>query len=149
MRLPLRTLLIVLGLAAITVLAWVWSHSRRSRTVAFYGNLGARLIRSAATVKILNGAQDNLVDITGSPDLVTARSLLLDDENYDWSASDLQSDGTDASIQFHDDSSLTIFFDFEHNTVQTYPDMNTARLTLDAADQWKEFFLRQFSSAKK
>ena len=146
MRFRLRTLLIVLALGAAGLLTWWCMFQQNQRALAHYGSEAVQLMQEASLVQVINGEQTKVVDISKSPELSQMRSLLLDDGNYDWSASDPRSDATNFSIQFRNgNKSLTLFFDFENNTIQTYPDMTTAQLKRDAVKRWISLASRQFT----
>ena len=109
-----------------------------SRILSLYGSDGVSLLRNAPLVKLINGAQNKLVDIHSSPELAEMRASLLSEESFDWSVAEAVSDGTDASLQFRSgDKSVTIFFDFERSTIQTYPEMSTAKVKRKVANSWR------------
>lgn len=144
----------VLSMFAVAVLAAtfaVWFRIRGSeRCLGLYGSQAAALIRTAPTVEILEvdpPGSDTIVrriDISQAPGLINARTALVDDASFVWSAAAPPAvAGATRHVRFATaKSEVRLRFDPEHNSLEVLPGGKTAVLDQKTSDGWRQFLAR-------
>ncbi len=129
---------------AAATFAWWWNYHRGDQALAFFGSEGARLIRTAPTVEYLRSPPDEPLDISRAPGLLNARTSLLSDASYDWSAADPRLESPLFSVRFsRGRSHVVVTFDFENRTIKSSTTGRTATLIKKTADGWQAYLARQ------
>ena len=122
---------------------WWWNFDRGRRTLELYGPEGATLIRTAPKVELVGDSGGN-IDISKAPGLLNARTSLLNDASYEWSASATAVEGSKHSVRFsRGDQSIDVIFDFENRSIRTSPQGSSARLKTKTAEGWRNYLERQ------
>jgi hypothetical protein len=133
----------VVATAAATF-AWWWNYHRGDQALEFFGAEGARLIRTAPNVEYLRSPSDESIDISSAPGLLNARTSLLSDASYDWSAPDPRLESPQFSVRFsRGRSHVVVTFDFENRTVRSSTTGRTAKLIQKTAEGWQAYLARQ------
>ena len=132
-----------LALAAATF-AWYVNFNRGRRTLEFFGPDAATLIRTAPKVELLVD-RDGSIDISSAPGLLNARTSLLNDASYDWSKKTIN-EPQDAVRFRRGEQSVTLFFDFEHGSIQFSPGDKTVQLSRKTADGWRDYVNRHVNA---
>jgi len=134
--------------AAAATFAWWWNYHRGDEALAFFGADGARLIRNAPKVEYLRSPSDESIDISNAPGLLNARTSLLSDASYDWSAPDPRLESPRFSIRFsRGRSHVIVTFDFENRTIKTSTTGRTAKLIPKTAEGWQAYLAKQVEQA--
>ena len=143
-----RLVLAIFALAlAASAFAWWWNFNRGRRALEFYGPEAATLIRTAPAVEILRAEPEKNIDIGQAPGLINARASLLSDASYEWSAADPRQESPRFSVRFaRGEQTVTLTFDFEHQTVATSSTGRVARLTKKTAAGWQQYLARHLTA---
>jgi hypothetical protein len=124
--------------------AWWWNYHRGDQALEFFGAEGARLIRTAPIVEYLRSPSDESIDISSAPGLLNARTSLLSDASYDWSAPDSRLESPQFSVRFsRGRSHVVVTFDFENRTIKSSTTGRTAKLIQKTAAGWQAYLARQ------
>jgi hypothetical protein len=127
--------------------AWWWNYYRGDQALEFFGAEGAKLIRTAPQVEYLRSFPDTPVDISHSPGLLNARTSLLSDASYEWSAAEAVLQSPQFSVRFsRGRSHVVVTFDFENRTIRSSSTGRSATLIPKTADGWREYLARQIES---
>src|SRR5436305_7740425 len=115
---------VVLAMFAVALVAasfaWWWNFQHGRRALNFYGPEAATLIRTAPKVEILRSPPDESLDISHAPGLLNARTSLLNDASYVWSAPTPQLESPLFSVQFaQGERAVVVTFDFENRAAKT------------------------------
>ena len=128
--------------------AWWWNYHRGDQALEFFGAEGAKLIRTAPKVEYLRSPPEEPIDISGAPGLLNARTSLLSDASYDWSAANAVLESPQFSVRFsRGRSHVVVAFDFENRTIQSSATGRTAKLIPKTADGWRTYLARQIEPA--
>jgi hypothetical protein len=134
--------------AAAAVFAWWWNYHRGDQSLVFFGSEGARLIRTAPKVEYLRSPSDESIDISSAPGLLHARTSLLSDASYDWSAPDPRLESPQFSVRFsRGRSHVVVTFDFENRTIRSSSTGRTAKLIQKTSEGWQAYLARQVEQA--
>jgi hypothetical protein len=151
-----RGKLAVLSMFALAIgaaaFAWWWNYRRGERCLAFYGSQAAALIRTAPTVEILEldpASGDSLavsrrIDISRAPGLLNARTALLDDASFVWSAEPKASDRKPTRLlRFaRGDREVRLRIDSVNQSLEIIPGGKTAALDAKTSAGWRQFLER-------
>lgn len=144
----------VLSMFALAILAAtfaLWFRIRGSeRCLNFYGSEAAALIRTAPTVEILevdppgDGTIVRRIDISHAPGLINARTALLDDASFLWSAPPPPAATTaPRQIRFASgEHEVRVRFDSQQHSLEVLPSGKTAVLDEKTSTGWQQFLSR-------
>jgi hypothetical protein len=137
----------VVAIAA-AAFAWSWNYYRGDQALEFFGADGARLIRTAPKVEYLRSPSDESIDLSTAPGLLHARTSLLSDASYDWSAPDPRLESPQFSVRFsRGRSHVVVTFDFENRTIKSSTTGRMATLIKKTAEGWQAYLARQIEQS--
>ena len=121
--------------------AWYVNFNRGRRTLELFGPEAATLIRTAPKVELVVEPDTN-VDLSKAPGLLNARTSLLNDASYEWTAAETSVKDPLYSVRFSDDqTSIVVLFDLENGVIQE-PSGKSVKLTKKTAAGWRTYLAR-------
>lgn len=138
--------------------AWWWNLQRSVRTRELWGPWAAS-IRSAKEVEAIELAEGDLalpgrdapqlraVDVATAPGFLNARTSLLVDESFDWSAPTETPARWTHAVRFnHQEMPATVLFDFEHKQIALLESGRRVRLLPKTASGWQGYLHRMLKN---
>jgi hypothetical protein len=147
-------IIVMLSLAvSLAGFAWYWNYQRSAKARAFWGSRAAT-IRFANKVDAFSSDHpEDAVDISGAPGLLNARTSLMSDDGFDWSAqSEAQAASGDwgVGVRFTDDNGeVTLRFSDQSDRMLVVESDQAIALNPKTAQGWKSYLKQRLKGSNE